>query len=458
MADQFDVIVVGARCAGAPLATLLARQGVRTALVERARFPKDTLSTHIFQGPSINFLRRLGVLDKVLATGARPLSRLDGRQEDLFYGLKVSQRPGDIGSFMSVRRHVLDPILAGAAKDAGAKVMMSTKVTGLVHTAGRVSGVRVNYRGRERTLNARLVVGADGRNSTVAELVGARKYNVTPGERIGYWGFFADSNPSPEPTIVYHRWDGRFVIAMPGDNDLYQVVVFPDKTFLPEFKRDREAAFMNHARASAPVAQIISGARRAGKLLGVIKYECFFRESAGRGWALAGDAGHFKDPAPGQGISDAFRQAEAVAPVIAGGLGGSDQALDDAVAVWARWRDRDAAEHYWLAADFGAPGEAPALTVEILRRMQKRGQLEQLGDVMQHRQMPSKVFTPGKLLGATASLMARPGADRRQTLRELKELMATEARRQRLNRRPEFVPVSAHRDASDTEVAEEVAA
>jgi flavin-dependent dehydrogenase len=239
---------------------------------------------------------------------------------------------------------------------------------------------------------------------------------------------------------------------------LYQVVVFPDKTFLPEFKRDREAAFMEHARASAPVAQIISGARRAGKLLGVIKYECFFRESAGRGWALAGDAGHFKDPAPGQGISDAFRQAEALAPVIAGGVGGSDQALDDAVAAWARWRDRDAAEHYWLAADFGAPGEAPALTVEILRRMQKRGQLEQLGDVLQHRQTPSKVFTPGKLLGATASVMARPGADRRQALRELKELMATEARRQRLNRRPEFVPVSADRDASHTGVAEEVAA
>jgi 2-polyprenyl-6-methoxyphenol hydroxylase-like FAD-dependent oxidoreductase len=236
------------------------------------------------------------------------------------------------------------------------------------------------------------------------------------------------------------------------------VVVFPDKTFLPEFKRDREAAFMDHARASASVAQVISGARRAGKLLGVIKYDCFFREPAGPGWALAGDAGHFKDPAPGQGISDAFRQVEALAPVIAGGVGGSDQALDDAVAAWARWRDRDAAEHYWLAADFGAPGEAPAITVEILRRMQERGQLDQLGDVLQHRAMPSKVFTPGRLLGATASLMAHPGANRRQILRELKELVAIETRRQRLNRRPEFVPVAADRDAGETEVPEEVAA
>ncbi|MEO6858419.1 MAG: hypothetical protein ABI323_07515 [Solirubrobacteraceae bacterium] len=89
--------------------------------------------------------------------------------------------------------------------------------------------------------------------------------------------------------------------------------------------------------------------------------------------------------------------------------------------------------------------------------MQKRGQLEQLGDVLQHRAMPSKVFTPGKLLAATASLMARPGADRRQTLRELKELITIETRRQRLNRRPEFLPLSVNGDA-EADVREEVAA
>ena len=140
MASDFDVIVVGARCAGASLATLLARQGVKTAVVERARFPKDTLSTHIFQGPAINFLGRLGVLEKVLATGARPLSRIDGRQEDLFYTAEPVLRPGDIGSFMSVRRHVLDPMLAEAAEEAGATLFMSTNVTGLV--AGWRPGVR----------------------------------------------------------------------------------------------------------------------------------------------------------------------------------------------------------------------------------------------------------------------------------------------------------------------------
>jgi len=206
-AERFDVIVVGARCAGSPLAALLAGQGLAVALVERATFPKDTLSSHIFQGPSINFLKRLGVLDKVYETGARPITRFDVRQEELRYVLDVPQRPGDEGSFMSVRRFVLDPILLDAARHAGAEVMMATNVTGLVREDARVTGVNVICGGRQRELRARLVVGADGRNSTVAELAGARKYNVTPGERFAYWGFFADAEPGAHPVVVFHRWE-----------------------------------------------------------------------------------------------------------------------------------------------------------------------------------------------------------------------------------------------------------
>ncbi|MBV9048513.1 MAG: FAD-dependent monooxygenase [Solirubrobacterales bacterium] len=167
--DRFDVVIVGARCAGSPLATLLARQGVRVALVERARFPRDTLSTHIFEAPGINLLARLGVLDQVRATGAEPIRRLDFRQDEFATRVEPRARPGDIGGAMSVRRFLLDPILAEAAAEAGAEVMMETNVVGLVNN-GRVAGVRVRCGGSERELAARVVVGADGRNSTVARL------------------------------------------------------------------------------------------------------------------------------------------------------------------------------------------------------------------------------------------------------------------------------------------------
>jgi 2-polyprenyl-6-methoxyphenol hydroxylase-like FAD-dependent oxidoreductase len=335
---------------------------------------------------------------------------------------------------------------------------MSTKVTGLRRDGDRVAGVTAVCEGQERVLDARLVVGADGRNSTVAELAGARKYNVIPGQRFGYWWFFEDGDPGPDPALVYHRWEGRFVIAMPADGGLYQVILIPDMRFLPEFRRDREAAFMAHARACQPVAEVLAGARPVGKMFGVLKYECFFRESAGPGWGLVGDAGHFKDPAPGQGINDAFRQAEALAPVVARTVNGSNGALDAELTAWARWRDRDAAEHAWLAADFGAPGSPPTVVVEVTRRLYRQGRAGELGDVFQHRLKPSAVFTPGVLLGAAASAMRKPGADRAQILREVKDAIATDSRRRRLNRRPEFVPVTEHRDAGETEVPEEVAA
>jgi hypothetical protein len=192
-------------------------------------------------------------------------------------------------------------------------------------------------------------------------------------------------------------------------------------------------------------------------MFGLLKFECFFRESAGPGWALVGDAGHFKDPAPGQGISDAFRQAEALAPVIVRALHDGDGELDASVAAWARWRDRDAAEHYWLAADFGAAGRAPAAAVEVTRRLYEQNRAAELGDVFMHRGKPSGVFTPPVVFRAAVAAMRRPAADRAQILREVRDLIATDTRRRRLNRRPEFVPLIEHRDAGETEVPEEVA-
>jgi len=282
MSDRFDVVVVGARCAGSPLATLLAREGVRVALVERAKFPRDTLSTHIFEAPGINVLGRLGVLNRVCATGAEPIRHLDFRHDEFATRVEPTPRPGDIGGAMSVRRFLLDPILAEAAEDAGAEVMMETKVTGLVQN-GRVTGVRVSSGGSERELSARLVVGADGRNSTVAKLTGARKYHVVPSERCLYWGFFEGADTDPEPEIVFHHWDGRVVIACPADSGLYQVVVIPENRLVPQFRTDLERAFMEQARACAPVAEKLRRARRVGKLLGIVRWESFFRESAGRG-------------------------------------------------------------------------------------------------------------------------------------------------------------------------------
>jgi 2-polyprenyl-6-methoxyphenol hydroxylase-like FAD-dependent oxidoreductase len=457
MSERFDVVVVGARCAGATLATLLARQGVRVALVERVKFPRDTLSTHVFEAPGINMLGRLGVMDRVLATGAEPIRRLDFRQDEFAARLELSSRPGDIGGAMSVRRLVLDPILAEAAEEAGAEVLMETSVTDLVRN-GRVAGVRVSTGASEHELRARLIVGADGRNSTVAKLIGARKYHVVPSQRIAYWGFFEGVDREAEPEIVFHHWNGRVVLACPADSGLYQVVVVVDNRLLPQFRADLERAFMQEACACAPVAAKLTGARRLGKLLGCIRWESFFRESAGPGWALVGDAGQFKDPTPGQGMTDAFRQAGALAPAIACAIEGPDSELDGAVAEWARWRDHDAFEHHWMACDLGAAGRGPLVVPAMMRRLERRGQLERSLDLFQHRTVPSRVFSPPLLVSTAATMLVRRQCAPSAVLRDVRQLVMADARRKRLRRRPEFVDLAAHADAGETEVPEAVPA
>jgi 2-polyprenyl-6-methoxyphenol hydroxylase-like FAD-dependent oxidoreductase len=441
MGKEFDVVVVGGRCAGSPLAALLARGRLSVALVEQATFPRDTLSTHTFQSAALAFLNRLGVLSAVLATGAPIVNHLDIRQEEFRARVPWPHRPGEAGGLLSVRRLLLDPIFMEAARDAGAEVWTGAKVTALVKDRGRTTGVRVARDGTEQALEAGLVVGADGRNSTVARLAGSRKYNVTANERFMYWSFFAGADLGAEPTVVLHRWSGNFVAALPADSGLYLVLAVPGLSELPRFRRSLEESYLAYVRRCAPVAHALSGARRAGKIFGVLRWEGFFREATGPGWVLAGDAGHFKDPAPAQGIQDAFRQVESLAPAIAGAIGTSPSALDEALAGWGRWRDEDARQYYWFAADFGKAGVPPAVGQEIAQRLYQRGKMGSFLELFNHRSTPAKVLTPPRLAGATARLLARRGCDRRALLAEVGALIAEDIRRKRLARHPHYAPL-----------------
>ena len=452
LTDDFDVVIVGARCAGSPLAALLARQGVKVALVERATFPRDTLSTHIFETDALAFLDRLGVADRLRATGAPFIFKSDVRADGFRSLVDWPQRQGDIGALASIRRFVLDPILASAAEDSGAQVRMATTVTGLVQDSGRVVGVRTSHNGAETELRARLVVGADGRNSTIADLVGARKYNLVPNERFAYWAFFEGANMGQEPTHVFHRWAERFIIASPCDNGLYQALVIPDMGELPRFRADLDHNFMEYALSCEPVANALAGAKRVGKYFGILRFVGFFREPCGPGWVLVGDSGHFKDPSPGRGIADAFSQVDALVPAIVDGLDGAGGGLDARVARWGRWRDREFAEHYWLASDLGKAGPAPAVLPQMIRDLHAKGQLGRFLDLFTHREKPSRILSPARLVGSAGRLMLDHG-DRRAVLNEVRTLVTQTARRQVLNHRRAYAaPTEANQSAGETEV------
>ena len=439
MIEEADVVIVGARCAGSPLAIQLAQTGLRVLLVDRDTFPSDTPSTHFFQVEGLQRFRALGVLDQLKATGAPLIEATDTRIEDVVIRAPWPVRPGDAGGAMCVRRPLLDAILVERAADAGAWVATGTRVIGLLGN-GRVSGVRVrDASGDETEVRARLVVGADGRGSSVARFSGARAYNVTGNERFGFWGYY-EGVPLESPVTAYlHRFGEEFVIAAPVDSGLFMVILLPPLNRLPMFRADSERAFDDHVAKDPVIASLIAGRHRAGRLQSTLGFRGYFRESAGPGWALVGDAGHFKDPAPAQGISDAVRQADRLARAIAIGMRSDNVGLDRATQRWWRWRDDDAFEKYWFAQDLGRGGTVPSVFVEIIRRLDQRGDFTRVMEVFNHRLRPSAVLTPGRLLSAAARLaVRRRGASRRQVARETRELMAREMQRRRLNRRPEY--------------------
>ena len=177
------------------------------------------------------------------------------------------------------------------------------------------------------------------------------------------------------------------------------------------------------------MAEALSGAQRVGKIFGMLRWQGFFRDASGAGWVLLGDAGHFKDPAAGQGIGDAFRQGEALVRAIVRGLEGSDRALDQELVKWGRWRNEDAIGHYWLATDIGGAGKAPTALPEVGKRLLARGELAPLIDLFSHRGKPAQVLTP-------RHLARRDGT----SVRTARVQPACAARRDRWSRRAECPP------------------
>lgn len=452
-AEHADVAIVGARCGGSPLAALLARRGLKVVVFDQVTLPRPTLSSHVKQADSLAFLDRLGVIDRVRATGAPFTRQVDARLDDFRIVADIPHRPGDVGGGACIRRVVLDPILADAAAEAGADMRMATKVTGLIEERGRVAGLRYQHDGGERRLRARLVVGADGRSSTVAKLVGARRYNVVPNERAYYWSYFEGADLSIPPRFVFHRWGDRFIIANPSDNGLYMVGCSPERTEREEFKRNLEPMFMDHALSCDSTAEAIEGARRATKIYGILRFDGYFREASGPGWALVGDAGHFKDPAAGRGIGDAFLQVDRLAPALVEGLGAGEAALDRALRRWVRWRDLEFNEHYWMGVDFGAAGQLPLAAPEIFRKICAQGHADRFVELLSHRTRPSQLITIPRMLGAGARTIGRRGVDRRTVVREGSVRLVDEVRRRWMARRPVHEPPEADRRAKPAQQA-----
>ena len=338
-----DAIVVGARCAGAPLAMLLARQGARVLLVDRATFPSNIPHGHFIHRHGPRRLHAWGVLDRIAQRapvidsgifdfGDFPLPVRDLRENGIAWGI-------------GPRRTTLDKILVDAARESGADVREGFAVTDYVFDDGRVAGIRGRAAdGREVEERATITIGADGRNSRLARTVRAPVYNETPPVLCYYFSYW--SGIEADAFELYARpQQQRVIFAFRTEDDLYAVFVGAPMDGFAAIRGDVEAAF-NAALDLAPgFGQRILAGRREERFYGASDLPNFYRKPFGPGWALVGDAGLHKDPYLALGICDALRDVELLARAIGDGLGGI-RPMDEALAEYEKARNAASAADY----------------------------------------------------------------------------------------------------------------
>ena len=313
---DFDVVIVGARCAGAATALLLARRGLRVLAVDRGHYGSDTVSTHALMRAGVVQLSRWGILEELKAAGTPVVRSTTFHYGDEVVAVQIKPQH-DMEGLYAPRRTVIDRLLVDAATKAGAEIAFETQLVDLVRTDdGRVAGVILkDGHDRERRVSAELVIGADGVHSTVARLVGAECYRTgrhATGVVFSYWsGLELDG---------YHWYytPGLSAGAIPTNDG--QTCVFasvPQVRFHDTMKHGAEGGHRQVLTECAPdLAAAVEQSERAEKYRGFSGEVGFFRQSFGPGWALIGDAGYFKDPLTAHGITDAFIDAELLAQAV----------------------------------------------------------------------------------------------------------------------------------------------
>ena len=346
----YDAIVVGARCAGAPTAMLLARRGHRVLLVDRARFPSDTVSTHLIHPPGLAALDRWGLLSRVTAddlpeitTYSFDLGPVTLAGSPAGYGFSGSYAP---------RRTVLDKILVDAASEAGVDVREGFSVDELVSGGEGADGTVTGIRGREHdrhqvTEHARVVIGADGAHSFVARTVGAASYAEKPKLQASYYTYW--SGLGFEHFEAFLR-PGRGFAGWPTNDGLTLLICSWPMREADAHHTDAEGAYLATIAMAPALAERTASATRVERLLGAAVPN-YFRTPYGPGWALVGDAGYLKDFITAQGIQDGFQDAELCAGAVDETLTGK-RPFDEAMRDYQEARDGRVREMYEFTADF----------------------------------------------------------------------------------------------------------
>ena len=368
--SRHDVVIVGGRVAGSATAMLLARLGHDVVVVDQGSFASDTISTHSIARSGVVQLRRWGLLDEVLDSGAPAIREVTFNGGGESVRRQIKDKAG-VDLVVAPRRYALDSLLASAAERAGADVRYGVSVSG-VHRdqRGRAAGVF----GRDRAgapidISARHVVGADGLRSRVARSVDASVREVRgAADGAAQYAYYSGIPWTGIELFVAAR---SFAGVFPTHHGEACIWVCTPATDAAEVRRrtvSRIDAFNELLERSAPLLfERLRQARRTSPVRGMLRQPNQLRRGYGPGWALVGDAGYHHDAVTAYGISDAFRDAELLAVALDQALCG-DAEETTALARYEQLRDRALRETFEITSSLAAYPPVPTF-IELQKQL-----------------------------------------------------------------------------------------
>jgi flavin-dependent dehydrogenase len=390
---MYDAIVVGARCAGAPTALLLARKGYKVLLLDRGTFPSDMpFSNHYVHQTGSARLKRWGLLDALRASNCPPI--YTNHFDYGAFSLTGSPVPaeGGVTEAFAPRRIRLDQILVDAAVNAGVELREGFSVQEVLFEDGRVTGIRGQERNRPAvTEHARITVGADGMFSVVAKAVKAPEYKTGPALEGSWYAYY-----SGVPMVGWHLWlrPGRVIFAYNTNDNLTLIGVAFAARDLPVVRSNVERQHSSVLAEHAPELweRMQSGKRESRYVGGAIPSHV--RKPYGPGWALVGDAGYQKDPCTASGITDAFGSAEWLADAIDAWFSGR-RPLEEALAGYEKTRNEAELPYFDFTTQLAALEPPPPEVQQLLEALRENpGQRSRFFGVLAHTVPVTEFFSP----------------------------------------------------------------
>ena len=359
---MYDAIVIGARCAGAVTAMLLARRGHRVLMLERGAFPSDVHQGHFIHKRGPQWLAKWGLLEKIAATNCPPLfTHLSDFGDFPLTGRDI--RAGEVAWGYGPRRRQLDQVLVEAALEAGVEFRPNFQVEGCLWDDHQVVGIR----GRDHRQHpsgaekARITIGADGKNSFLARAVGAPSYEETP--TLTCWYFSYWSGVPTEGFEMYIR-EKRAIFAFSTNDGLFAIFIAWPVDQFNSVRADIEGQFMLVVDRIPGFAERVRTGRREERFYGTADLPNFLRRPFGPGWALVGDAGCHKDPFQALGICSAFRDADFLAAAVHEGLAGL-RPLNEALMMYEHQRNQATIPEYRENIEWARFTPVPAELLEL---------------------------------------------------------------------------------------------